>query len=203
MRRAWQCLRFLKNRAANPYYCIGDNMAIVTNPSALLPLDVLHCGPSVDERGPIKIWHRLSRRVTTPDSKNPNFAIHTAMVFPIRSRLFAVEMIGLKQGLRVSSLNRTWDGLERNIISISRPQGVNVSAALDAIDSDIDKFIGYDIGECIHYALPFVKDDPNKPICSSYVYHVLRNAGQFFPPGFVPSPYNLQQFPNFKEVRSW
>ena len=179
-------------------------MATVKNPDALNPMDVLHCGASTGERPFMKLWHRLSCRFTSRDRQyNPNRAIHTALAFPVHKTMMAVEMIGPSQGLRISALNRTWDGLERNIISISRAPNIVTELAVVRVVKDLNRWLGYDTEEALRYAFPFLKNDPSRPICSSYAYQVLKEAGHVFAQSTGMSPVDLQNCPTLKDVRNW
>ena len=179
-------------------------MATVKNPSVLIPIDILHCGASTGERPLMKLWHRLSCRFTSADRQyNPNRAIHTIIAFPVHKTMMAVEMIGPSQGLRISALNRTWDGLERNIISISRAPNINRDAAISRIVQDLNRWLGYDTEEALRYAFPFLKNDPSRPICSSYAYQVLSESGYTFPQGTGMAPVDLQNCPTLVDVKKW
>lgn len=177
-------------------------MSTITHPIILRPMDVLHCGDSPKAPPQNRIFSTFTRIFTAglKSYRDPAVAIHTAIVFPLRDQLMVVEMIGLNEGLRLSSLEVTHENGPRNVLGVSRyaiyDDCKKRDLACDRIAYDLRKTVEYDPKGCLEFAFKRIQDDPKRRICSEYFYIHAKVDGQNFPVRFNArvSPYDLQHF---------
>lgn len=129
---------------------------------------------------------------------NPSISSHAAVIISIQGQLIVAEMLGERNGLTLSSIEKYNNSSSGNhITSVFRPNlPLNIIEGIqDQIILDFRHCLEYDFKGLVEHVIRSVKDDRKKMYCSEYLFELTRNHIPY-PEGFREKvrPDELEEF---------
>ena len=170
---------------------------------------VLRAGDLVFTGGK-KPFDYITRWVTKDFKNRRNYevATHVGMLVNFWGQLFIAEMVGRSGWLEINPLSKYLNKRRKFIIDIKRTPVLQhmpfLKATMSQIALDYRRGLEYDYKGLVEFVMKDIEDDPNKDICSEYMYRLTRPFVKY-PEKFdkLVSPADLQEFEDFSSVKNW